>query len=396
MSITNSFRRLKFAALAGAMLALHVGAAHAQVGIDPAALGGVIDLRTNGQFILLERRVTKLEQNTDVFKLRADMDKAIAKLTIDVAQLQGKVALQESLINGLLGDVAALKAQRPADPGKTPPGKTPDPAKPADGQVLSLRAPFTVKDASGKVIFKVDAVSGSLPRAIIGNPAGARAEIGIAVGGAAVVGLYDDSNQSLSTLVGDPKGSYLRVHDNEQTANLGKFEADGTGLFLRKENKTFGEFSVGKAGYGIVRVAGADGKSVGGLFAAAEGGGLALTGPGGGKSAVSLSVAPSGGKVRVFPVGGGSARAELVAEGNIGALNVFGSSGTNAVTVASVESQAGKIEITNSSGNIVVQAGQQKNGRGMVTTGPFEGGLAGTLGAGLTPASTIVGQMKGK
>jgi hypothetical protein len=32
----------------------------------------------------------------------------------------------------------------------------------------------------------------------------------------------------------------------------------------------------------------------------------------------------------------------------------------------------------------------------MVTTGPFEGGLAGPLGSGLTPASTIVGQMKGK
>ena len=40
-------------------------------------------------------------------------------------------------------------------------------------------------------------------------------------------------------LVGDPKGSYLRVHDNEQTTNLGKFEADGVGLFLRKDEKLF-------------------------------------------------------------------------------------------------------------------------------------------------------------
>lgn len=395
MSSTISFRRLKLAALAGAMFMGTGGAAHAQNDPRANARLDVLEARTDQRFAEAQARQEKAEAAT--FKLRADMDKAIAKLTIDLTQLQAKVAIQESLINGLTSEVVALKARQPADPGKTPPpGKAPDPAKPADGQVLSLRAPFTVKDASGRVIFKVDAVSGNLPRAIIGNPAGARAEIGIAVGGSAVVGLYDDTNQSLSTLVGDPKGSYLRVHDNEQTANLGKFEADGVGLFLRKDTKTFGEFSVGKAGYGIVRVAGADGKSVGGLFAAAEGGGLALTGPGGGKSAVSLSVAPSGGKVRVFPVGGGSARAELVAEGNTGALNVFGSSGTNAVTVASVESQAGKIEITNSSGNIVVQAGQQKNGRGMVTTGPFEGGLAGTLGAGLTPASTIVGQMKGK
>jgi hypothetical protein len=98
----------------------------------------------------------------------------------------------------------------------------------------------------------------------------------------------------------------------------------------------------------------------------------------------------------VFPAAGGSARAELIADDNGGALNIFGKSGANAVTVASVESTAGKIEITNSRGNIVVPAGQQANGRGMVNTGPFERGLAGALGAGLTPASTILGQMKGK
>jgi hypothetical protein len=346
----------------------------------------VLEARLDVESLKLNNRLNTLQADADRQKQEILEERSINKVQVDLLKFQ--VVTLTAKVQGLSEEVAALKGQKPGEPGK-------EPAKPADGQVLSLRAPFTIKDASGRVIFKVDA-AGNLPRATIGNPAGGRVEIGLATGGGSLVGLYDDANKLLSTLVADPKGSYLRVRDNEQSTNLGKVEGDGVGLFLRKEDRLFGEVSALKGGYGIARVFGADGKSVGGLFAAAEGGGLALTGPGGGKSAVSLGVTPSGGKVRVFPVGGGPARAELVAEGNIGALNVFGSTGTNAVTVASVESRAGKIEITNSSGNVVVQAGQQANGRGMVTTGPFEGGLAGGMGGGLTPASTIVGQLKGK
>jgi hypothetical protein len=238
--------------------------------------------------------------------------------------------------------------------------------------------------------------AGNMPRAVVGNPAGGRVELGIGAGGASVVGLYDDSNKVLSALVADPKGSYLRVKDNDQFASLGKMEGEGPGLFMRKADKPFAELSADSKGFGIVRVFGTDGKAVGGLFAGAEGGGLALTAPGGGKSAVSVSVTPTGGKVRVFAAAGGKTRAELIADDATGAVNIFDSDGATAVNVASVESKAGKIEISNGRGDIVVQAGAQKNGRGMVTTGPFEGGLAGTLGAGLTPASTIVGQMKAK
>ena len=176
--------------------------------------------------------------------------------------------------------VDALKAQRPADPAKPPaPGETPDPAKPAEGQVLSLRAPFIVKDAAGRVIFKVDVAGGSQPRAIVGNPAGGRVEIGIGAGGASVVGLYDDSGKILSTLVGDPNGSYLRLRDNDQSAALGKVEGTGTGLYLRKAEKSFAELVVGKTGHGVLKVFNADGKAVSGMFASAEGGGVSLTGP---------------------------------------------------------------------------------------------------------------------
>jgi hypothetical protein len=358
-----------------------------------------VDPQAQAELILLTMRVQSLEdrvqkQEGELFKLR-DMEKELAKNRLEMQGLHNDVFTLFTTLNGVITELNALKAREPAQPGKQP--SRDDPAKPADGQVLSLRAPFVVKDGSGRVIFKVDVAAGNMPRAVVGNPAGGRVELGIGAGGASVVGLYDDSNKVLSALVADPKGSYLRVRDNEQFASLGKMEGENRpGLFMRKADKSFAEFSADSKGYGVLKVFGADGNAVGGLFAGTEGGGLALTAPGGGKSVVSLSVTPTGGKVRVYAAPGGTTRAELIANGPIGAVNIFDSEGGTAVNVTSTESKAGKVEISNGLGNIVVQAGAQKNGRGMVTTGPFEGGLAGTLGSGLTPASTIVGRMTSK
>jgi hypothetical protein len=379
---------LRTAAVAAALFTVLSVPAFAQ--LDPHADAQISVLKTNLQ--LLEARMQK--QEIETANLRADMQKELAKDRLEMQGLHNDVFMLLTTLGGVIREVNELKARQPAPPGKQPSGN--DPPKPADGQVLTLRAPFVVKDNSNRVIFKVEVAAGNMPRAVVGNPAGGRVELGIGAGGASVVGLYDESNKVLSALVADPKGSYLRVKDNDQFASLGKMEGEGVGLFMRKADKPFAELSADSKGFGIARVFGTDGKAVGGLFAGAEGGGLALTAAGGGKSAVSLSVTSTGGKVRVFAAAGGKTRAELIADDATGAVNIFDSDGATAVNVASVESKAGKIEISNGLGDIVVQAGAQKNGRGMVTTGPFEGGLAGTLGAGLTPASTIVGQMKAK
>jgi len=86
----------------------------------------------------------------------------------------------------------------------------------------------------------------------------------------------------------------------------------------------------------------------------------------------------TGGKVRVFPPGGGTTRAELIAEGASGASN------------------AGRLELGNGRGSIVVQAGSIGSGRGMVSTGPYDAGVAGTMGGGLKPASSLLGSLKSK
>ena len=80
----------------------------------------------------------------------------LAKIRGDVTQLQAQVRKANADIGQLQSEVAQLKTLQPAN-----------------GQSLTLRAPFTVKDATGRIAFQVDVpVERNLPRAIVGNPAG--------------------------------------------------------------------------------------------------------------------------------------------------------------------------------------------------------------------------------
>jgi hypothetical protein len=219
--------------------------------------------------------------------------------------------------------------------------------------------------------------------------------MGPVVGGASMVGLFDNSDKMLSTIVADPKASYVRVQDGTQSTGIGRIEKDGIGLFMRTGDKEFAEIAADKAGAGILRIFGQGGKPVGGLFADSEGGRLALSGTGGGKTIVSLAAEATGGKVRVYPAGGGTTRAELIADGATGALNLFNTEGTTSVMLATGTTKAGRMELSNASGSIVVQAGVTNNGRGMVSTGPYDAGVAGVVG-GMKPASSLLGSLSSK
>jgi hypothetical protein len=310
------------------------------------------------------------------------LDAELAKIRADVTQLQGQVAKSKADIAQLQGAVAQLKTPQPAN-----------------GQSLTLRAPFTVKDAAGRIVFQVDVPADrNLPRAIVGNPAGAHVEMGPSPGGAAAFALFDDSKELLVALVGNPQRSFLRLRDNEQSASLGNIENIGTGLFLRKGNEQVADVSADKAGAGTVRIFGAGSKITASLSSVpgSEGGQVALTGPLGGNTAVQLKVTPTGGKVRVFPVEGGKARAELIADGDSGAMTVFNGSGSSAAVVESGKSGSGHLVILNAAGENAVEAGAINGGIGVVRTGPAGSGPAGNLGGGLLPASSIQGKKPGK
>ena len=318
--------------------------------------------------------------------------KDLESLKAEVFQQKARLEIIELNQFRLIADVEALKGRQPGEP------PAPKPAdKPSDGQPLTLRAPFIVKDAAGQVIFKVEVAAGrNQPRAIIGNPDGAHVEMGPAFGNSSAVGLYDSSNKLLSTLVADPKGSYLKVKDDDQSATLGFSEGDGRGLYMRHGSMMAASLSGDKTGAGMLKVFNPNGKAVAGLYSDTGGGALALTGSAGGKNVVSVEATASGGKVRVYPPNGGTTRAELVADGATGAINVFGSNASNVASLSSTEANTGRFEI-NSLGNIVVQAGATSKGLGFVSTGPYDGGIAGTMmGAGTQPASSLIGRQSAK
>jgi len=377
------------AAAACLLLFLIAGRIAGAQGVDP-------------QVEVLKVRVQQLEAKVQVLQNDRSRDpperqaEEMRQLKLEVTVLRTDVVVLQGMVNQLLVDVNELKNRDPAKPGE--PGKTPPPSpnKPTDGQPLTLRAPFIVKDNAGQIIFKVEvAADRNLPRAIVGNPAGAHVEMGPAAGGSATVGLFDNSNKMLSTIVADPKGSYVRVQDGTQSTGLGRIEKDGIGLFMRTGDKEFAEIAADKAGAGILRIFGQGGKPVGGLFADSDGGRLALSGTGGGKTIVSLAAEATGGKVRVYPAGGGVTRAELIADGANGALNIFNTEGTTSVMLATGTTKAGRMELSNASGSIVVQAGVTNNGRGMVSTGPYDAGVAGVVG-GMKAASSLLGSLSSK
>ncbi len=349
-----------------------------------------------GQVVVLQAKVnileTRVQSDHDASLLmRGQLDQARK----DITKLQQDMATQQVVTDALQSAVSQLLKRSPEDPSKPTPRKPSD--QPADNQSSTVRAPFVVKDNSGRIVFKVDVgPGGNGARATIGNAAGNRIEIGPGSGGSAAVTIFDDSNTALAALVGDPKGSFVRVKDSEQSALLGRLESEGRGLSLRKGANEFVTLSPDKTGAGTVKVFGASGSAVAGLYADATGGQLVLTGPGGGKTEASVSATASGGRVRVFPIGGGSVRAELAADGAKGALNIFGSDGSNAASLTSLESKTGRLEINNADGNKVVEAGATKAGAGFVTTGPYDTGVAGSMLSVGMPASSLLGSMKSK
>ncbi len=306
-------------------------------------------------------------------------------------------------------------------------------------QPLTVKAPFQVVDAGGKVIVRAE-VQESQPLFTVG---GTTASGGVALGVGTVSGAgfvsVSTRDGKVGTQVGQFRGAGMGVHilgPDGQTmeAVLALNGTTGKGrLTIGDESKGGATLGQGTLGGGFASVRRADGKlgislgqldgrpmgvdvfgdsgkelvsmrtdskggtvrvmtptgvAVAALLAGENGGGVALTGPSGGKSAVSIGVEPSGGKVRVFPAGGGSAHAELTAEPSGGAVTLYSSSGVPSAVLSTGKSGAGALEISRD-GTVFVEAGVLANGVGVVRAGPRIGGPPiGALGF----ANTIVGK----
>lgn len=315
---------------------------------DPAR--DIVTLRQ--QVLALEKRVAELEKE-ELEKFKGDdvaEDAAAKKLEQRLAKLEGG-------------------QQTAKNDGKT--GTKPGAA--GDDEAMTVRAPFVVLDKAGRTIFRVDTVD-DRATAVVGNPLGAQAVLGI-----------------------DPAGNgSMRLFDAKRIPNVWlSAKAEGGDLLLTGNgSKNAVTLSIDRGGAGLVKVFNAAGRAVTALSSNASGGQVLVADAQTGKNTAMLSTSASGGNVMVYAPEGRGARAAMSADGDSGLIAVF-NTGASGIPVAALETGsggAGRLVLTDSAGNTMVEAGMvTSTGIGIVKAGPGGFGPAGVTG-GVMPASSIQGR----
>ncbi len=217
------------------------------------------------QVLALEKRVEELEKE-ELEKFKADEieDDAREKKT------EQRLAQLEKAQDAAKNDDKASKAPEGA----------------GDDLPMTVRAPFVVQDDSGKTIFRVDiAPIDNRARIMVGNPIGARAEIGPNTDGASV-GLYDSSNTWRAALIGRSDESHIELRGPGKGIAV-QIKADAIGGDLTLSNAAglgnarltigkggSGNFTLGDSAGAIVVQAGTMGNGVGVVQAGPRMGGL--------------------------------------------------------------------------------------------------------------------------
>jgi hypothetical protein len=343
-----------------------------------------------------DQQLSALRQQLSALDRRV---KELEKMAVNVDDGKPDAATLDARIARLEAEVRSLQNQGEAGVGSGGPQATK--AQGAGPQVLTVKAPFQVVDAAGKVILKVDNAGLSIanksgnPGVVIGPYKGARMGVfllgpdGQTIAGRLAldqsdlgrlqVGRGDDGSGGVDVGVGSSSGAgfvMVRTPAGKDGVALGVYRGAPMGVSVIGPDGQSVEASLatGQKG-GSVKVMNPAGVPMAALLAGDTGGGLALTGPAGGKSAVSLSVESSGGKVRVFPQAGGSVQAELAAASDAGggAVNVYNGQGEAVGWLEATSGGNGQFTIGRA-GKIYVKAAVLENGRGMIIAGPRVGG----------------------
>lgn len=345
------------------------------IAIGCVALLAALTATVDSQGITAQATTAKFDPTRDINALRQQ----VLALETRVAELE-KEELEKFKGDDVGGDARERKLeQRLANLEKAQEtaksdGKAGSKHERADeDESMTVRAPFVVLDKAGRTIFRVDTVD-DRPIAVVGNPLGAQAVLGIDPAGNGSVRLFDVKRIPTVWLSAKAEGGDLVL--------TGKGFKDAVTL------------SIDRGGAGLVKVFSAAGRAVTALSSDASGGQVLVADGQSGKNTVKLWSSAEGGIVSVYAPEGGSARATMVADGASGSINVFnsGGSGLAGAALETGASGAGRLVLTDSAGNTMVEAGMLTNtGIGIVKTGPGGFGPAGVTG-GVMPASSIQGR----
>ena len=362
-------------------------------------------------------RMARLEQRLAIAERDAEVMRE--QLRVMVEHRQSVPRARRGGIVGLL--TAPLLLMAAGQPMNTEAQVPRSPAAATSPEVLTVKAPFQVVDAGGRVVMKVE-VNDGRPRLTVGDPASGGSALGVGASGAgfAVVRTATGTDGvALGAYRGEPIGVRVIGPDGKNVEGaLALSKIDQGSLTLGMPDKGGMQLGTGKSGTGFMvlrRQSGEPGISMGlldgrplavsifgenakelvtletsqkggsmkvstsagvpvaAVFAGEDGRGIALTGAAGGSSAVSLRVEPEGGRVRVFAKGGGSTRAELFAGKSGGEVNVYNRSGEAVIWLEGTSQDQGRLQVGRA-GNVYVDAGVLQSGVGIVVAGPQVGG----------------------
>ena len=272
-------------------------------------------------------------------------------------------ATLEARISELEAEVHSLQNQEQA-------GGAQSTKAPGAGQVLTVKAPFRVLDASGKKVI-LD-VGGPVNNATltVGDPNSGGVTLGIGSSGSGAV-IVRGSNGVRGAALGNSKGAGMGVHvfasDGEAIVGSLTLDEKNRGhLQVGRENEGSVEAGLGPAGAGFVRVGTPTGKTgIGlGVYGSSPMGVYVLK-PDGQNIDASLTTTQEGGVFRLNASGKQAVQIDK-------SFLVFYSEGGSPLSLFGTKDRGkGYMELNNSGGLKMVEAGMLNEGKGYVLATPY-------------------------
>jgi hypothetical protein len=325
---------------------------------------------TNQQISVLQQQLSALDRRVKSLEDAASAAAAADQVKSEPAN-GGKpqAATLESRIAQLEAEVRSLQSPETAGGGggESQPTKSQGVSR-SSPQVLTVRAPFRVLDASGKTVMDVDVEKDNTPRLQVGNKTSGAVMVGAPNGSGAVI-VYRSGGQKgagLGTYQGS-MGVHVFASDGEAIAGSLALDEDDRGqLQVGPEDEGSVRIGLGPSGAGFVSVRTAAGKTgVGlGVFKDAPMGVYVLN-PDGQQIEASMTTSQEGGTFRLNTKGKQAVQIDK-------SSMVFYSDGGNPLSqFGTKERGKGYMELNDSGGMKMVEAGMLKSGVGYVLATPY-------------------------
>jgi hypothetical protein len=327
---------------------------------------------TNQQISVLQQQLSALDRRVKSLEEAATAAAAADQVKPEPAT-GGKPdgATLENRIAQLEAEVRSLQSQEAADGGGgSQPTKAQGSGRPASPQVLTLKAPFKVLDASGKkVILDVEG-SANTATLTVGDPASGSVLIGIGSSGSGAVIVRRSDGQkgaALGTYQDRGMGVHVFATNGQAIAGSLALDEDNRGqLQVGPAEEGSVKIGVGPSGAGFVAVRTTAGKTgVGlGVFRNAPMGVYVLN-PDGQQIEASMTTSQEGGSFRVNTNGKQAVQIDK-------SSMVFYSDGGKPLSLFGTKDRGkGYMELNDPGGSKMVEAGMLKAGVGYVLTTPY-------------------------